>query len=150
MAKNKFEQFSYNPFIKDVIKKVQFTEPTDIKKQVIPEVLAGKSVIGQSHTGSGKTHAFLLPLLSQINTENREVQLVITAPTRELALQLYDEVKKIIQYADKEGEWIPKLITGGIEKQKMADQLRMPPHIIVGTPGRILDLVKGQIGRAHV
>src|SRR5699024_8975792 len=128
MAKNNFEQFSFNPFMMDVIKKLHFTEPTDIQKQVIPEVLAGKSVIGQSHTGSGKTHAFLLPLLSQINTENREVQLVITAPTRELALQLYDEVKKIIQYADKEGEWIPKLITGGIEKQKMADQLRMPPH----------------------
>ena len=144
MQKNNFDQFSFSPLMMNVIKQLRFTEPTDIQKQVIPEVLLGRSVIGQSHTGSGKTHAFLLPLFNQINTEKREVQFVITAPTRELALQLYDEVKKIIQYADKDGEWIPKLITGGIEKQKMADQLRVPPHIIVGTPGRILDLVKDQ------
>src|SRR5690625_567511 len=144
MQKNNFDQFSFSPLMMNVIKQLRFTEPTDIQKQVIPEVLLGRSVIGQSHTGSGKTHAFLLPLFNQINTKKREVQFVITAPTRELALQLYDEVKKIIQYADKDGEWIPKLITGGIEKQKMADQLRVPPHIIVGTPGRILDLVKDQ------
>src|SRR5690625_2526732 len=139
---NNFNQFSFSPLIMDVIEKLNFTEPTEIQKQAIPKILTGKSVIGQSHTGSGKTHAFLLPLLNQINTDKREVQFVITAPTRELALQLYDEVKKVIKYADKDGEWIPKLVVGGTEKKKMADQLRVPPHIIVGTPGRILDLVK--------
>lgn len=142
MDKNNFNQFSFSPLMMNVIQDLHFTEPTEIQQRVIPKVLSGKSVIGQSHTGSGKTHAFLLPLLNQINTEKREVQFVITAPTRELALQLYDEVKRIIQYADKDGEWIPKLIVGGTEKQKMAHQLRVPPHIIVGTPGRILDLVK--------
>lgn len=139
---NNFNQFSFSPLMMDVIGKLNFTEPTEIQKQAIPKILTGKSVIGQSHTGSGKTHAFLLPLFNQINTDKREVQFVITAPTRELALQLYDEVKKVIKYADKDGEWIPKLVVGGTEKQKMADQLRVPPHIIVGTPGRILDLVK--------
>lgn len=144
MDKTNFNELSFNPLMENVIKQLNFTEPTEIQQRVIPKVLAGKSVIGQSHTGSGKTHAFLLPLFNQINTEKREVQFVITAPTRELALQLYEEVKKVIQYADKQGEWIPKLIVGGTEKQKMADQLRVPPHIVVGTPGRILDLVKGK------
>lgn len=142
MDKNNFEQFSFNPVMMNVVKQLNFSKPTEIQQKIISKISSGKSVIGQSHTGSGKTHAFLLPLFNQINTEKREVQFVITAPTRELALQLYDEVKKIIKYADKDGEWIPKLIVGGTEKQKMADQLRVPPHIIVGTPGRILDLVK--------
>lgn len=142
MDKNKFNQFSMNPLMMNVIDRLKFSKPTEIQERVIPAILKGKSVIGQSHTGSGKTHAFLLPLFNQIQTEKREVQFVITSPTRELALQLYKEVKTIIEYADKDGEWIPKLIVGGTEKKKMADQLRVPPHIIVGTPGRILDLVK--------
>src|SRR5690625_4795298 len=129
MDKTNFNELCFNPLMENVIKQLNFTGPTEIQKRVIPKVLAGKSVIGQSHTGSGKTHAFILPLFNQINTEKREVQFVITAPTRELALQLYEEVKKVIQYADKQGEWIPKLIVGGTEKQKMADQLRVPPQI---------------------
>lgn len=142
MEKNNFNQFSLNPLIMKVIEELGFTEPTNIQKKVIPEILNGKSVIGESQTGSGKTHAYLLPLFNKINTEKREVQFVITAPTRELAVQLYEEVKKIIRYADKELIWIPKLLVGGMDKQKMAAQLKVPPHIVVGTPGRILDLVK--------
>lgn len=142
MKKSSFNQFSLNPLIMKAIEQLRFTEPTDIQKKVIPEILNGKSIIGESQTGSGKTHAYLLPLFNQINTEKREVQFVITAPTRELAAQLYEEVKKIIRYADKELIWIPKLLVGGMDKQKMATQLKIPPHIIVGTPGRILDLVK--------
>lgn len=142
MVENKFSKLSLNPLMINVIEQLKFSKPTEIQEQVIPAIIEGKSVIGQSHTGSGKTHAFLLPLFNQIQTGKREVQFVITSPTRELALQLYKEVKTIIEFADKTGEWIPKLVTGGTEKKKMADQLRIPPHIIVGTPGRILDLVK--------
>ena len=142
MDKNGFEQFAFNPVIMNVIKQLNFNEPTKIQRQVIPAITAGRSVIGQSHTGSGKTHAFLLPLFNEINIDKREVQFVITSPTRELAQQLYEEVKKVILYADMDQKWIPKLVVGGTDKKKMADELRIPPHIIVGTPGRILDLVK--------
>src|SRR5699024_10215199 len=69
------------------------------------------------------------------------VQAVITAPTRELASQLYNEVKKIIQYAGKEEEWFARLLVGGTDKQRMMDKLKKTPQIIVGTPGRILDMV---------
>lgn len=142
MGKNGFTEYSLNPTVMKVIEQLHFTEPTQIQKKVIPAILEGKSVIGESHTGSGKTHAYLLPLFNQLHAEKREVQFVITAPTRELAVQLYEEVKKVIKYADKELIWIPKLLVGGTDKQKMADQLKTPPHIVVGTPGRILDLVK--------
>ncbi|HLS59590.1 MAG TPA: DEAD/DEAH box helicase [Virgibacillus sp.] len=141
MSKN-FEQFSFNETMLNVIKQLNFSEPTPIQEKVMSSIMEGRSIVGQSHTGSGKTHAFLLPLFNQINTDKREVQFVVTAPTRELALQLYQEVKKIITYAGKEDEWLTKLISGGSDKHKMAAQLKQPPHIVVGTPGRILDMVK--------
>ncbi|WP_425454161.1 DEAD/DEAH box helicase [Oceanobacillus bengalensis] len=143
--KSKFEAFSLDQRMIDVIGKLKFKQPTEVQEKVIPKVLKGQSVIGQSRTGSGKTHAFLLPLFNQLDTTKREVQFVITAPTRELATQLYDEVKKIITLADKEGEWIAKLLVGGTDKQKMKDKLKEAPHIIVGTPGRILDLVNENV-----
>ncbi|RDW19212.1 DEAD/DEAH box helicase [Oceanobacillus arenosus] len=142
MNNSEFNQFSFQESTMDVVRKLNFTEPTEVQKKVIPAVLKGQSVVGQSRTGSGKTHAFLLPLFDRLDVSKRTVQMVITAPTRELATQLHDEVKKIIQYAGKEGIWLSKLLVGGTDKQKMIEKLKEPPHIIVGTPGRILDLVK--------
>lgn len=139
---NTFQEFPFVPVMEQVIKQLKFQEPTPIQQQVIPAVLDGKSVIGQSKTGSGKSHAFLLPLLNGIDEDKNQVQAVITAPTRELATQLYDEVKKIVRYADKEGKWTAKLLVGGTDKQKMVGKLKQPPKIIVGTPGRILAMVK--------
>ncbi|MFD1038501.1 DEAD/DEAH box helicase [Virgibacillus byunsanensis] len=142
MNSNKFKDYTFHPVMLDVIEQLQFHQPTDIQQQVIPSILKGKSVIGQSHTGSGKTHAYLLPLCNKIDSTKREVQFVVTAPTRELATQIYEEVRKIIAFAGKKEEWFAKLLVGGTDKQKMMDKLKEPPHIVVGTPGRILDLVK--------
>ncbi len=142
MTINNFSSFHFNPEINQAIASLGFRTPTEIQSRAIPVITEGKSVFGQSHTGSGKTHTYLLPLMNGIDETTRQVQYVITAPTRELAVQLYNEVRKIITYADKEGTWVARLLVGGEDKQKMADRLRQPPHIIVGTPGRILDLVK--------
>lgn len=142
MTENQFEQLDLKPNILEVIHHLKFKKPTEIQEKIIPKIIKGNSVIGQSRTGSGKTHAYLLPLFNQLDSTKREVQFVITAPTRELAMQIYDEVKKIIQLSNKEGEWVAKLLVGGTDKQKMMEKLKQPPHIIVGTPGRILDLVK--------
>src|SRR5690625_3904637 len=142
MVDNNFNQFSFSPTILNVINKLRFKEPTKIQQEAIPAILKGRSVIGQSHTGSGKTHAFLLPLFNKLDANKREVQFVITTPTRELAFQLYHEVRKIIEYANKENEWISKLLVGGSDRKRMAEELKIAPHIVVGTPGRILDLVK--------
>src|SRR5699024_8568171 len=76
------------------------------------------------------------------DNNKKEVQFVITLPTRELAQQVYQEVQTIIKLADKVEEWPAKLLIGGTDKVRMAEQLKSPPLIIVGTPGRILDHVK--------
>jgi len=140
MSTNHFKTFEFTPTIEKAIEHLQFVKPTKIQNEVIPYILKGDSVIGQSRTGSGKTHAFLLPLMNQLKP-TQGVQAVITAPTRELASQLYNEVKKIIQYAGKEEEWFARLLVGGTDKQRMMDKLKKTPQIIVGTPGRILDMV---------
>lgn len=139
MQKNGFKTFSLQPHMVKVLEGLHFEKPTAIQEKVIPLVLGGKSVIGQSHTGSGKTHAYLLPLFNQLDTSKQEVQMVITAPTRELSKQIHEEVKKVIYYAGKEKEWISKLIIGGTDKKRMGEKLKKAPHVIVGTPGRILD-----------
>ncbi|KGX93601.1 DEAD/DEAH box helicase [Pontibacillus halophilus JSM 076056 = DSM 19796] len=144
-----FQSFALKPMIHDITKELRFDKPTSIQQKVIPAALRGESIIGQSHTGSGKTHAFLLPLINKLDETKKEVQTVITAPTRELATQIYDEVRKIINYADKEGVWTAKLFVGGTDKQKTIEKLTQQPQIVVGTPGRILDLVKEEALNVH-
>ncbi|MBB6454297.1 ATP-dependent RNA helicase CshB [Salirhabdus euzebyi] len=142
MEQNKFKTYQFQPFMYNVLDKLKFTEPTPIQKEVIPAVIRKESLIGQSHTGSGKTHAYLLPLFNRVKEDKKEVQFVITVPTRELAMQIFEEVKKMITFSDKEEVLRAKLLIGGTDKQKMMDKLKEPPHIVVGTPGRILDLVQ--------
>ncbi|WP_067836981.1 DEAD/DEAH box helicase [Amphibacillus sediminis] len=137
-----FNEYNLSPWIHEIIDQLQFKHPTPIQQRVIPAILRGESVIGQSHTGSGKTHAFLLPLFSSLALEKQEVQFVITSPTRELARQIFDEVKKVISFAGKEDEIKAKLFIGGTDKKRTIEKLREQPQIIVATPGRLLDLIK--------
>ncbi|MBA2173574.1 DEAD/DEAH box helicase [Halobacillus locisalis] len=143
MSQHTFEQYAISPAVSKIVEGLGFKQPTPIQQQVLPAALRGESLIGQSHTGSGKTHAYLLSLLSQLDENIEDVQFVVTAPTRELAIQIHEEVKKAIQIAGKDQVWLSKLLIGGTDKQKMVDKLSStPPHIVVGTPGRILDMVK--------
>src|SRR5690625_1772705 len=141
MTKLNFKQLHLNDTILQVIDRMYFKSPTDIQKEAIPSILNGKSIIGQSETGSGKTHAYLFPLLNNIDVSKQEVQVVITAPTRELSMQIFEEIKKITSIANKKNEWITRLIVGGMDRERMIKQLNRKPHIVVGTPGRILDMV---------
>ncbi|MGM8213725.1 DEAD/DEAH box helicase [Virgibacillus sp. W0430] len=141
MKNYSFNDIGMNETVLDVINKLGFINPTEIQQKAIPHILQGKSLIGKSQTGSGKTHAYLLPLINQLKTDVDDVQLIITLPTRELARQIYDEVKRIIELAGKEQIWTTKLLIGGTDKQRMIQQLKNAPDIVIGTPGRILDLV---------
>lgn len=114
-----------------------FRELTPIQKKVIPLAMKGKDIIGISNTGTGKTHAFLFPIFEKINVEKEEIQAVITAPTRELAIQIYQRAEKMCEVEEK---LRVRLISGGIEKSRMNEQLKRQPHIVIGTPGRIRDL----------
>src|SRR5690625_2500301 len=138
---NTFQSLGLNSTMLSAIEQLYFKQPTEIQQQAIPEVLRGKNIIGQSQTGSGKTHAYLLPLLQQVDASKQEVQIVLTAPTRELAIQIHEEVKTVIRLANKKGSWQSRLIIGGSDRERMMKQLEKNPQIIVGTPGRILDMV---------
>lgn len=142
MKQTKFTEYNLKPFIIEAVENMGFYQPTDIQRRLIPAALKGESAIGQSQTGTGKTHAYLLPLLHSVRHELEEVQVVITAPTRELANQIYQEVLKITKYADPDEEIRSKCYIGGTDKKKTIEKLKRQPHIVVGTPGRIADLIK--------
>lgn len=144
MEKQQFERFNFQPFIFDALGELKFTKPTEIQERLIPSIGRGESVIGQSQTGTGKTHAYLLPLINKIDTSKQEVQAVITAPTRELANQIYQEVLKVTKFCPEDNQITAKLFVGGTDKVRAIEKLKNQPHIVVGTPGRINDLVKEQ------
>ncbi|KKB43062.1 DEAD/DEAH box helicase [Bacillus thermotolerans] len=147
MAKHQFETYGFQPFINKGIEELGFYEPTEIQKRMIPLILKGESAIGQSQTGTGKTHSYILPILERINPERKEVQAVITAPTRELANQIYHEILKITRLSDE--EITARCYVGGTDKQRDIEKLRNQPHLVVGTPGRINDLIKEQALFVH-
>ena len=93
---SKYTDYNFQPFLQSAIEKLGFTEPTPIQKEIIPLVLKGKSAIGQAHTGTGKTHSFLIPIVEKIDVERQELQAIITSPTRELATQIFKELGKLI------------------------------------------------------
>lgn len=140
-----FNELGLNETMLAVVDKLYFKTPTHIQQQAIPHILSGKSMVGESQTGSGKTHAYLLPLLQQIDPSKNEVQIVITAPTRELAMQLMEEIKTVRSLAGKSEEWRSRLIVGGLDRERMKKQLATVPHIVVGTPGRILDMINENV-----
>ncbi|PYZ98663.1 DEAD/DEAH box helicase [Alteribacter lacisalsi] len=142
-----FERFNLQPFLINALKEQGINLPMEIQERLIPAIRNGSDVIGQSQTGTGKTLAFLLPVTDRIDPENKQVQAVITAPTRELAGQLFDELSKLISHS--EGKVTAKLVTGGTDRSRMVDKLKNPPHIVVGTPGRIHDMIKEQALDVH-
>lgn len=149
MTTNKFTKFQFKPFINEAIEDIGFFEPTEIQERMMPLILKGESAIGQSQTGTGKTHSYILPILDKINPAKQEVQAVITAPTRELASQIYQEVLKVVSHAKSGEEISARLFIGGTDKLRTIDKLKTQPHIVVGTPGRINDLIKDQALFVH-
>ena len=134
----KFEEFNLSADTLAFIHKNGFTEPTPIQEQVIPYVLKGKDVIGLSKTGSGKSHAYLIPIMEKTDPLRHEVQAVVTAPTRELAVQIYEKAKVMKEIRP---DLDIRLFTGGREKSRDLESLRHgQPQIVIGTPGRIKDL----------
>ncbi|KIL44426.1 DEAD/DEAH box helicase [Jeotgalibacillus soli] len=142
-----FKQYEFKAFIQEAIEALGFHEPTPIQQKIIPMIKKGQSAIGQSQTGTGKTHSYLLPLLDGLDMEKQQVQVVITAPTRELAKQIHHEVARILEHTDQ--ALTSKCFVGGTDKQRTIDKLKSQPQVVVGTPGRINDLVKEQALFVH-
>ncbi len=143
-----FAQFGFKPFIDAALKEIGFKEPTEVQARLIPLILKRRSVVGQSQTGSGKTHTFLLPIFQTIDPELTEVQAVITTPSRELSYQIYDAAKQIAKHSEK--EILVHNYVGGTDKQRQIEKLEhRQPQIVIGTPGRVLDLMKSQALDGH-
>lgn len=136
-----FREFNFKEYIYQALNEINFKEPTEVQARLIPTILKGKSVVGQSQTGSGKTHTFLLPIFQNLNAQKDEVQAVITTPSRELAYQIYEAAKQLAKFSP-ENIWIQNYV-GGTDKQRQIEKLKShQPQLVIGTPGRILDLVR--------
>lgn len=142
-----FKDFQFADFINDALAELNFNEPTEVQARLIPKIMKGKSVVGQSQTGSGKTHTFLLPIFAGIDPELQQVQAVITTPSRELAYQIYEAAKQIAKHSD--GITVANYV-GGTDKKRQMDKLaKHQPQIVIGTPGRILDLMQSNALDIH-
>ncbi len=115
---------------------VGYEVPTPIQQKTIPPLLAGKDLLGQAQTGTGKTAAFALPLLSNIDVSNKNPQVMVLAPTRELAIQVAEAFQKYAKYI-KGLHILP--IYGGQSYDIQLRQLKRGVHVVVGTPGRVMD-----------
>ncbi|MEG6523426.1 DEAD/DEAH box helicase [Desulfotomaculum sp. 1211_IL3151] len=122
------------------LKEMGFEEPTPIQQLAVPQILAGHDMIGQAQTGTGKTAAFSIPMIEKLNPRKREVQTVIITPTRELAIQVAEEISKIGRYCRI--KVLP--IYGGQSIDRQIRSLRQGVQVIVGTPGRLLDHLRRQ------
>ena len=137
----KFTEFKFKDYIQEALKDLNFVEATEVQEKLIPVVLAGRDLVGESKTGSGKTHTFLLPIFQKLNEDADSVQVVITAPSRELARQIYQATRQIAAFSDKEIR-VANYV-GGTDKNRQIGKLSSSqPHIVIGTPGRIYDLVE--------
>ena len=134
----RFQDLNIKPYLKAAVADLHFETLTQIQEEVMPLALNGKDIIGQSQTGSGKTHAFLIPIFQGLDEELQQVQAVITTPTRELAEQIYNVANQLASFSDKPIK-IARYV-GGTDKQKTIEKLGTQPQIVIGTPGRIKDL----------
>lgn len=133
--KKSFEQFGLEPSVLKAIHEMGFEETTPIQEKAIPIALEGRDLIGQAQTGTGKTAAFSIPLIQNIDAREDRIVALIMTPTRELAIQVAEEIAKLSRF--KGLKTLP--IYGGQDIMKQIRALRQRPQVIIGTPGRLLD-----------
>jgi len=136
VEKLKFEDLHLSKEMQKAVMELGFEEATPIQFQSIPRMMEGRDVIGQAQTGTGKTAAFGIPVLETVDLESRKLQAVILCPTRELAIQVAEEMKKLSKY--KKGIGILP-VYGGQPIDRQITALKKGVHIIIGTPGRVMD-----------
>ena len=132
-----FSDFSLKDSLQKGIAAAGFTTPSPIQKKAIPVILAGNDIIGQAHTGTGKTAAFGIPAIEKVS-HSGNIEVLIIAPTRELAIQVGEELRRLGTF-----EKIRTLtVFGGQSYRLQTESIRQNPEILVATPGRLLDLMK--------
>ncbi|MBT2756874.1 DEAD/DEAH box helicase [Mesobacillus foraminis] len=133
-----FHEMGISEPIQKAIKDLGFEEASPIQEKAIPVAMTGKDIIGQAQTGTGKTAAFAIPILEKVDTSKKYVQAITIAPTRELAIQVSEEINRLAKYMGISS--LP--IYGGQSIDRQIKALKKGPHIITGTPGRLLDHIQ--------
>ena len=144
VSKNSFTDFSFNPQLHKNITRAGFINPRPIQDQAIPVILAGQDVFGLANTGTGKTAAFLLPLIEKISKtkgQNKKETILIMAPTRELALQIESDFKNL---AFGFGMFSVACV-GGLPIMKQIREIKLGVSFVIGTPGRLRDLIDEKV-----
>lgn len=131
-----FEQLGLNEFILKALQDVGYETPSPIQAQSLPPLLEGRDILGQAQTGTGKTAAFALPILQQIDVKQKSPQVLVLAPTRELAIQVAEAFQSYARYI-KGFHILP--IYGGQSYDGQIRALKRGVHVVVGTPGRVMD-----------
>jgi ATP-dependent RNA helicase DeaD len=139
METEKFEELNLSKELRRAIRELDFDEMTPIQAKTIPLILEGRDVIGQAQTGTGKTLAFGLPILESIHSRVRKPQVIIMCPTRELAIQVAEELQSVLKYR-KEITILP--VYGGQPIDRQIRTLNSGAHVVIGTPGRTIDHIK--------
>ncbi len=141
MENLKFNDLKLNNDILKSIEDMGFEEPSKVQQEVIPVILEGSDVIGQAQTGTGKTLAFGAPIISNIDKSSNKIHGIILTPTRELAIQVNDELVRIGKYSNI--KMLP--VYGGQSIDRQIKAIKKNPDFIVGTPGRVLDLIRRRV-----
>ncbi|OME83921.1 DEAD/DEAH box helicase [Paenibacillus sp. FSL A5-0031] len=138
MSKHTWYEIGINELLSDKLTANGIIEPTDVQANTIPILLGGSDVSARSQTGTGKTLAYLLPLLQKLNSHSSAIQAIILAPTQELAMQI---VRVAEVYAEPLNIRVQQLI-GGAALKRQVEKLKLRPQLVIGTPGRIHELLK--------
>ena len=126
---SKIENYDFKEFVYNTLVETKgYKELTEIQKEVVPVAKKGKNLIAKSSTGSGKTDAFLIPIMEKIYVESENVEVIIVAPTRELASQIYANA---MEYAENEKKLRVKLLMGGFDRKRDLGKKALNPHIII-------------------
>lgn len=142
-----FNDLNISSPIMKALEKMGFEEATQIQQETIPLAMEGSDVIGQAQTGTGKTAAFGIPMLEKVDTNTRQIQGLVVAPTRELAIQVSEEIHRLGKF--KGVRTLP--VYGGQHMGRQIRSLKEGPHIVVATPGRLLDhMRRGTINTKNV
>ena len=148
MKRLKFEEFNISPEMLKAVADMGYEEASAIQSETIPLLLQGHDIIGQAQTGTGKTAAFAIPIIENLDSEMQEIQAIVMCPTRELVIQVTDGFRKLMKY--KENFYVVP-VYGGQEIDRQFKALKKNPQIIVGTPGRTIDHIKrGTIKLDHI
>ena len=134
VSSSEFSSLGISPALEKSLKKLSINVPTEVQREVIPAVLEDKNLIVQSPTGTGKTLAYLLPLLQKLHVETKDLEVLVLVPSRELVFQVVQLVRMIAQDVSVAS------LSGGASRKRQLENLKVKPKIVVGTPGRVLDL----------